>query len=51
VCEAVHRILAGTATRGGARAPGELFDAKCFLRALAPDHLRIEIEEAVTVSD
>jgi hypothetical protein len=38
VCEAVERILAGAA-QGGAFAPGELFGAAEFLRALSPRQL------------
>jgi NAD(P)-dependent dehydrogenase (short-subunit alcohol dehydrogenase family) len=38
VCEAVARILHGAAPRsGGARAPGAIFDARSYLRALAPE--------------
>ena len=38
-CEAVQRILAGDRHAGGAFAAGELFDARSFLQALAPEHL------------
>jgi short subunit dehydrogenase-like uncharacterized protein len=44
VCEAVERILGAQAQRGGAFAPGEIFDAKTFLRALSPQHLTLELE-------
>lgn len=45
VCEALARILDGAAAGGGALAPGELFDAGDFLKALSPDHLSFEIEK------
>jgi len=45
VCEAVQRILGGGVRRPGVMAPGELFDANAFLRALAPDHLRLEVRD------
>jgi hypothetical protein len=44
VCEAVERILDAPAQWGGAFAPGEIFDAKTFLRALSPQHLTLELE-------
>jgi hypothetical protein len=44
VCEAVERILGAPAQRGGAFAPGEIFDANTFLRALSPQHLTLELE-------
>jgi hypothetical protein len=38
VCEAVARILDGAVPRrGGARAPGAIFDARNYLGALAPE--------------
>jgi hypothetical protein len=46
VCEAVERILDGKVSANGAHAPGEIFDAKEFLLALAPDHLGFETREA-----
>lgn len=40
ICEAVARIFQGeVAAGGGARAPGEIFNARDYLRALAPDLL------------
>jgi short subunit dehydrogenase-like uncharacterized protein len=42
VCEAVARILGGAVREGGAFAPGELFDAEDFLRALSPQELTFE---------
>ncbi len=45
VCEAVQRILGGEIRHAGAAAPGELFDAKDFLQALAPEHLTIELQD------
>jgi short subunit dehydrogenase-like uncharacterized protein len=45
-CEAVERILGAPAQRGGALAPGEIFDANTFLRALSPQHLTLELETA-----
>jgi hypothetical protein len=42
VCEAVDRILGGAVRRGGAFAPGELFDAEEFLHTLSPRHLTFE---------
>jgi short subunit dehydrogenase-like uncharacterized protein len=43
VVEAVQRILDGPTRDGGAFAPGELFNARSYLRALAPDHMTCEI--------
>lgn len=43
ICEAVQRILGGEIRHAGAAAPGEIFDAKDFLQALAPEHLTIEL--------
>jgi short subunit dehydrogenase-like uncharacterized protein len=39
ICEAVDRILRGGVRQGGAFAPGALFDADDFLRALSPHQL------------
>jgi uncharacterized protein YbjT (DUF2867 family) len=44
VVEAAQRILEGTAEGVGVLAPGEMFDAPSFLRALAPEHLSFESE-------
>jgi short subunit dehydrogenase-like uncharacterized protein len=44
VVEAVQRILDGTVKELGVLAPGEIFDAPSFLRALTPDHLTFESE-------
>ena len=46
VCEAVERVLSGDIRDIGAQAPGAVFDAPGFLRALAPDHLTFEIAAA-----
>jgi len=43
VAEAAQRILGGSIQRRGVLAPGEVFDAPNFLRALAPQHLLLEI--------
>lgn len=43
VVEAVERILAGDIRVTGAAAPGEIFDAKAFLRALSPEHICFEL--------
>jgi Saccharopine dehydrogenase NADP binding domain len=43
VCEAVNRILDGSAKRAGATPPGEAFDAHQFLAALSPHELTLEI--------
>jgi hypothetical protein len=42
VVEAAQRILDGEVGKRGALAPGELFEATGFLRALAPEHLILE---------
>jgi short subunit dehydrogenase-like uncharacterized protein len=42
VCEAVTRLLKD-GIPAGAHAPGEIFDAKEFLEALGPDHMRFEV--------
>jgi hypothetical protein len=44
VVEAVQRILDGAGEQGGVLAPGEIFDAPDFLRALAPEHLTFACE-------
>jgi hypothetical protein len=44
VVEAAQRILDGAAEGVGVLAPGEMFDAPSFLRALAPEHLTFESE-------
>jgi short subunit dehydrogenase-like uncharacterized protein len=44
VVEAVQRILDGAAERVGVLAPGEMFDAPSFLRALTPEYLTFESE-------
>jgi short subunit dehydrogenase-like uncharacterized protein len=43
VAEAARRILDGSIQRRGVLAPGDVFDAPSFLRALAPQHLLLEI--------
>jgi Saccharopine dehydrogenase NADP binding domain len=43
VVEAAERILDGRFKRKGIGAPAEIFDARDFLGALAPEHLTIEI--------
>jgi Saccharopine dehydrogenase NADP binding domain len=43
VCEAAQRILEGDVQAVGGHSPGELFDAKGFLKALAPNHLTFQI--------
>jgi hypothetical protein len=43
VVEAAQRILDGAVQRRGALAPGEMFDAPNFLRALSPQHLLLEV--------
>jgi hypothetical protein len=42
--EAAQRILDGAAEGIGVLAPGEMFDAPSFLRALAPEYLTFESE-------
>jgi NAD(P)-dependent dehydrogenase (short-subunit alcohol dehydrogenase family) len=44
VVEAAQRILDGAAEGVGVLAPGELFDAPSFLRALTPQYLTLESE-------
>jgi hypothetical protein len=41
--EAAARILGGRFRKKGIGAPAEIFDARDFLKALAPEHLTIEI--------
>jgi short subunit dehydrogenase-like uncharacterized protein len=43
IAEAAQRILDGSVRNRGVCAPGEIFDAPTFLRALAPQHLLVEI--------
>jgi hypothetical protein len=43
VVEAVQRILDGAAEVVGVLAPGEMFDAPSFLRALTPQHLTFQM--------
>jgi NAD(P)-dependent dehydrogenase (short-subunit alcohol dehydrogenase family) len=43
VVEAAQRIFDGCVQRSGVLAPGELFDAPHFLRALTPQHLLVEV--------
>jgi uncharacterized protein YbjT (DUF2867 family) len=43
VVEAVQRIFDGAAEGVGVLAPGEMFDAPSFLRALTPEHLTFEM--------
>jgi short subunit dehydrogenase-like uncharacterized protein len=42
IVEAAERILAGDLRATGAAAPGEIFDADAFLRALSPEHISLE---------
>jgi hypothetical protein len=42
VVEAAARILAGDVEVAGTAAPGEIFDAEAFLRALSPEHISLE---------
>jgi hypothetical protein len=42
VVEAATRILAGDTGVSGAAAPGKIFDAESFLRALTPEHISWE---------
>jgi short subunit dehydrogenase-like uncharacterized protein len=42
VVEAAERILAGDIQVTGSAAPGEVFDAEAFLRALSPEHISLE---------
>ena len=43
VVEAAARLLRPGSVRAGALAPGQAFDARDFLRAMAPEHLAIEL--------
>jgi Saccharopine dehydrogenase NADP binding domain len=43
VVEAAERILAGDVRVTGTRAPGEIFDAEGFLRALSPEHISLQM--------
>jgi len=44
--EAAARILAGDIHLTGTAAPGEIFNAEAFLRALSPEHLSLERVES-----
>jgi short subunit dehydrogenase-like uncharacterized protein len=44
VCEAAQRIVEGSVQPRGAFAPGEIFDAENFLRALSPEHLTFSLQ-------
>lgn len=44
IVEAVRRILDGAAGMRGVLAPGEAFDARDFLDALAPEHLTLDLD-------
>ena len=50
VVEATQRILDGAAEGAGVLAPGEMFDAPGFLRALAPDYLSFESKDTEVMS-
>lgn len=43
VVEAAERILSGDIQVTGTAAPGEVFDAEAFLRALSPEHISLEL--------
>ncbi|MFP3943280.1 MAG: hypothetical protein ACLFWF_05275 [Alphaproteobacteria bacterium] len=43
VCEAAQRIVDGEVRDSGAQAPGAIFDADDFLKALAPRHLKFKV--------
>jgi hypothetical protein len=45
VVEAAERILAGDIQITGTAAPGEVFDAEAFLRALSPEHISLELAD------
>jgi len=47
VVEAAARILAGDIRVTGTVAPGEIFDAEAFLRALSPEHISLELTESL----
>jgi len=47
VVEAAQRLLSGRARKAnGTLAPGELFEARAFLSALAPEHLTVTFSES-----
>jgi saccharopine dehydrogenase-like protein len=46
VVEAAQRILSGETRATGAAAPGEIFDAQAFLRALSPEHIYFECTDS-----
>lgn len=48
VIEAAERILAGDIQIAGTVAPGEVFDAEAFLRALAREHISFEWTDSPT---
>jgi len=50
VVEALQRILNGAANGVGVLAPGEIFDASSFLRALTPEFLTLHCEAHATQS-
>ena len=43
IVEAAERILAGDMRATGTAAPGQVFDAEAFLRALSPEHISLEL--------
>jgi saccharopine dehydrogenase-like NADP-dependent oxidoreductase len=45
VAEAAQRVVGGRASRTGAAAAGEIFDARDFLTSLGPTHLSVEIHQ------
>jgi uncharacterized protein YbjT (DUF2867 family) len=45
VVEAAERVVAGAARTTGAVAPGEIFDARDFLRSLGPAHISVDFHE------
>jgi hypothetical protein len=45
VVEAAERVVAGATRTSGAVAPGEIFDARDFLRSLGPAHLSVDFHE------
>jgi uncharacterized protein YbjT (DUF2867 family) len=45
VVEAAERVVAGAAGATGAVAPGEIFDARDFLRSLGPAHISVDFHE------
>ncbi|MFD1827054.1 MULTISPECIES: saccharopine dehydrogenase NADP-binding domain-containing protein [Mumia] len=51
IVEATARLLDGRATRTGVVAPGEVFDAEDFLRALTPNTLTLRREVTATGRD